>query len=114
MNVNNINPFQGLQNAFRSGSGNNSAADNQVVSESPGRSELTVVHDPPFFPIARYQRQDLIKKVKSVAADVEHSANNQGLQNTIFGNISKMSEQKTVNNVTSGKNQPGAILTIKI
>ena len=67
MNINSINPFQGLQNAFIPDGRDDSAAENrQVASVSTGQSDLTVVQDPPFFPIATYQRQDLITKVRSV------------------------------------------------
>jgi hypothetical protein len=67
MIVNNINPYQGLQNAFIPDGGNKKAADSrQVSSVSQEQSNPAVVYDPPFFPIATYQRQDLITKVRAV------------------------------------------------
>ena len=97
MNVNNINPYQGLQNAFRPDVGNASTADNrQGSSVSQRQSDVAVVHDPPFFPIATYQRQDLIKKVQAVEAGLGKNATN------------------AVRTETSENIQPGEILTIKI
>jgi hypothetical protein len=115
MNVNNINPYQGLQNAYLPDNGNDSSAENREVSSvSQGKSNLTDVYDPPFFPIARYQRQDLIKKVKSVVAEVERPAADQKLQNTPLVDESKISNPDAGKSVTPEKIQPGSILSIKI
>lgn len=37
-------------------------------------SDLNVVRDPPFFPIATYQRADLIKRVRIVEEEVQRSS----------------------------------------
>lgn len=36
-------------------------------------NNMNVVHDPPFFPIATYQRVDLVLKIKNILADIEKS-----------------------------------------
>ena len=116
MNVNNINPYQGLQNAFRPGGGNEGAGDNlEVASVSSGQSNPAVVYDPPFFPIATYQRQDLIRKV-SIRGEVEfkQSGADQGLQNTLIDNKSQSNATEKVRAAMAENIQPGAILTVKI
>jgi hypothetical protein len=117
MNVNNINPYQGLQNAFRPDGGNGGVADNgEVASASSGQSNLAVVYDPPFFPIARYQRQDLIKKAGIKGEiEVKQSGADQELQpNTHLDNKSKADATETIRVATSGAIQPGKILTVTI
>jgi hypothetical protein len=116
MNINNINPYLGTQNAIKSDSGNSSSADNiQVSSAGEGQStNLTVVTDPPFLPIATYQRQDLIKKVRSLEFKIGHEVIDQRSQNTVSDIKAKSSETDTVRTVTSEKNQLGTILSIKI
>ena len=116
MDINNINPYQGMQNALKTDGGNGLAVDNrQVSSAGEGYSkDLTVITDPPFFPIATYQRQDLIRKVKSAEVEIGHKVSEQRLQNTVADIQSKASETDAGRHVTSEKNQPGAILSIKI
>ena len=113
MMINNINPYQGLQNAVRPGGSNISSADNRLVlssgrtntflipeSESTdakllGISErinnlqkqwnLNDVQDPPFFPIATYQRMDLIGEIRSIQAEVERSSLSPELKQAVSG-----------------------------
>jgi hypothetical protein len=106
MNVNNINPFQGQQNAFRSDGGNAS------VSRG-GEPELTIVQDPPLLPIATYQRLDNIKPVRSVEAEVERSASHQKLPDAPSADIAKSNEADAPRAVTSEKIQLGTILSVK-
>jgi hypothetical protein len=117
MNINNINPYLGMQNAINSDAGNGSSADNrQVYSADEGQStNLTSITDPPFLPMARYQRANLIKKVESeVVVESEHKISDQRSQNTVSDIKAKANETDAVRTVTSKKNQPGAILSVKI
>jgi hypothetical protein len=115
MNINNINPYQGVQNAIKLDGGNGSSADNRRVSSTDEEfKNLTVVTDPPFFPIATYQRQDLIKKVEWAEVEVEHKVSDQRVQNTVSDIKAKAGETDAVRTVTSEKNQKGSILSIKV
>jgi hypothetical protein len=115
MNINNINPYQGVQNAIKPDGGNGSSAGKaQVFSAGEEFKNLTVVTDPPFFPIATYQRQDLIKKVKSAEGEAGQKVSDQRLQNALSDIKTKASEAVVVRAVTSEKNQTGAILSIKV
>lgn len=111
--INNINPYQGLQNAVRPGGSNTSSGDNRLVLSS-GRSntvlmpetksndaqllgitervsslqqrqDLNLVHDPPFFPIATYQRMDLIGEIRSIQVEIEGSSLSPELKQFISG-----------------------------
>ncbi len=116
MNINNINPYQGMQNALKSDGGNGSFADNNQIS-STGETQfknLTVVIDPPFLPIATYQRQNLIKKVEGSEIEITHKvSDDEGLQKPISDIKAKVSEMDGVRTIMSEKNQTGAIMSIK-
>ena len=114
--INNINPYQGMQNALKTESGNGSSVDNRPVSsvDEGHPANLTIVTDPPFLPIATYQRQDLIKKVKSVEYEIEHKVTEQRLHNMVADIKSKAGETDAVRTVTAEKNELGAILSVKI
>ncbi len=113
MYINNFSPYQGMQNAFRPGGSNTSSAESRQVLSS-GRSaptpsmktetnnaqslgitervnslqqqwNLTEVHDPPFFPIATYQRMELIGEIRSIQADVERSSISSELKQAVSG-----------------------------
>lgn len=113
MIVNNINPYQGMQNAIRPGGSNTSSAESRQVLSS-GRSAsaprmktethnaqslgitervntlqqqwgLNEVQDPPFFPIATYQRMDLIGEIRSIQADVERSSLSSEIKQAVSG-----------------------------
>jgi hypothetical protein len=113
MNINNISPYQGLQNAIRPGGSNTSSVESKLVLSS-GRSvpaprmktetnnaqslgiterlntlqkkwNLTEVQDPPFFPIATYQRVDLIGEIRSIQADVERSSLRPEIKQAVSG-----------------------------
>jgi hypothetical protein len=101
MIINNINPYQGLPNAFRPGNSKTSGVGDRLVSSSSSsntalmaeteandaqllgtmervnsllqREDMNLVHDPPFFPIATYQRMDLIGEIRSIQVEIEHS-----------------------------------------
>ncbi|MRR29591.1 hypothetical protein EG834_04525 [bacterium] len=102
MMINNINPHQGLQNAVRPGGSSATSTENRLVLSS-GRSktvlvpeaeaydaqllgitervnnlqqrpDLNLVHDPPFFPIATYQRMDLIGEIRSIQVEIGNSS----------------------------------------
>jgi hypothetical protein len=110
MNVNNINPYQGMQNAIRPDVGSGSSVnDNEVSSVSLG-SNPTVLIDPPLFPIARYQNPNLMKKSTPTEAEI----NDQKLQNMVLAQKLKVSENDAVRSVTSEKSQTGTILSVKI
>ena len=101
MYINQINPYQGMQNAIRPGGSQTSSDDNRMVL-SAGRTsavllaekdsvdpqllkitervatlqrnlDLTLVYYPPFFPIASYQRMDLITEMKGIGEDIAQS-----------------------------------------
>jgi hypothetical protein len=113
MMVNSINPYQGLQNAIRPGGSNTSRVETGLVL-SRGRSnpvpmpamdsrqaqaqgirervnalqnkwDLNHVQYPPFFPIATFQRVDLIGEVRSIQQDVERSSLNSELKQAVAG-----------------------------
>ncbi len=114
MNVNNINLYQGLQNAFRPERGSKEGGDiREDVSVRAGQSDIVDTYDPPFFPIATYQRQDLIKKVSIGETEVTRSGADQVLQNTSLDNKSKSDATETVRAAAENV-QTGAILTVKI
>jgi hypothetical protein len=98
MIIYNNNPYQGLQNAMRPGGLKASSSDHAQVT-LPGRVQtigdaqadavdrlliqiterintlqrnldLTLVHYPPFFPIATYQRMDMIMEIKGIGEDI--------------------------------------------
>ncbi len=113
MIVNNINPYQGMQNAIRPGGSNTSSAESRQVLSSPrsapapsmkaethnaqslGITErvntlqkqwnLTEVQDPPFFPIATYQRMDLISDIRNIQVDVERSSLSPEIKQAVSG-----------------------------
>lgn len=97
--INTIHPYQGQQNAVRPGGSNATSVESRSV-QSGGRSEtvlppemdapealmlgiaervnslqekldLNLVQYPPFFPIATYQRMDLIGEIRNIQVDVE-------------------------------------------
>ncbi len=97
--INTIHPYQGQQNAVRPGGSNATSVESRPV-QSGGRSEtvlppemdapealmlgiaervnslqekldLNLVQYPPFFPIATYQRMDLIGEIRNIQVDVE-------------------------------------------
>ena len=103
MNITNINPYQGMQNAIRPDVGSGSSA---IQSES----NPTVLIDPPLFPIARYQNPNLMKK--SVPTEAEIS--DQKSQNTVSAHKLKASENDAVRSITSEKSPAGTILSVKI
>jgi hypothetical protein len=43
-------------------------------------SNLNIVRDPPFFPIATYQRADLIKRIRIIEEEVQRSSLDNGLR----------------------------------
>jgi hypothetical protein len=113
MMINTINPYQRLQNAIRLGGSNSTSIENRpVLSSSRSRSvlipeteshqaqvlgirervnslqdkwDLNQVNDPPFFPIATYQRMDLISDVRSIRQDVQRSSLSPELKQAVSG-----------------------------
>jgi hypothetical protein len=113
MMINQINPYQGLQNAIRPGGSNSSSDDNRQVLSSDrsapapragvetssarllGIAErvnalqkqwnLNEVKDPPFFPIATYQRMDLISEVRNIQVEVERSSLSPEIKQAVSG-----------------------------
>ena len=98
MNILNIHTYQGMQNATRPAGESNTAASDRtpssVTSSSsdsfPGdirkgvvaqidslqkhvEGDLNIVRDPPFFPIATYQRADLIKRIRVIEEEIQRS-----------------------------------------
>jgi hypothetical protein len=100
MNINNINPYQGMQNAFHSEGGNSSSAGNKDVSAGiQGLSNPTVLIDPPLFPIAKYQNPNLMQKNTPTEAEVNDQK--------------KVSAAPDAGTAKSEKIQPGSVLSIK-
>jgi hypothetical protein len=113
MMINQINPYQGMQNAIRPGGPTTSSADNRMVLSSgrsntsakaeagasdaqllaiterinslQKRSDMNLVSDPPFFPIATYQRMDLIGEVRSIQVEVERSSLSPEIKQAVSG-----------------------------
>lgn len=162
MNVNVINPFQGLQNASGLSSGKTSSANSGPVASSDQSSsgifsgemgtvagqslgviarvsnlqgamdDMNVVHFPPFFPIARYQKIDLIMQIKGIQGDIAQSALPPELKQAVstdklkmdatdkeigdaIGKLFAVRDTLTRGREVSVKNtQPGSILTMKM
>jgi hypothetical protein len=162
MNISIINPFQGLQNAYRPSGGKASSVNSGPVASSDqsiggifsgelepvaGQSlgiiagisnlqgrldDLNVVHDPPFFPIASYQRIDIIMKISGIQEEIGKSSLPPEVKQSISadklkidatdkelgGAISKLfavRDTLTMGRKVSVKNtEPGTILTMKI
>jgi len=111
--INNISPYQGLQNAVRPGGSSATSIENRLVLSSgrsnsvllpeaeatdaqllgitervnslQQRSDMNLVQDPPFFPIATYQRMDLIGEIRSIQVAIEHSSLNPELKQAVSG-----------------------------
>ena len=158
--INNINPYQGLQNAIRPGGSNSSGVENRLVL-SKGRSNsvlmpetesyqaqalgirervnslqdkwnLNQVQDPPFFPIATYQRMELIGEVRNIQVDIKRSSLSPELKQSISGEKLKddatdkqianvldkiLSLRDTLSRefaVSKDKAQPGSILKLEV
>jgi hypothetical protein len=114
MMINMIHPYQGHQNAVRPGGSNATSVESKPVvsdsrSETPLLSEmdapealmlgikervnalqekldLNLVQYPPFFPIATYQRMDLIGEIRNIQVDIEKSSLSSGIKQSISGN----------------------------
>ena len=56
-------------------------------------SDLNIVRDPPFFPIATYQRADLIKRVRIIEEAVQQLGLDKGTKATL--SAGKLKEQAT-------------------
>jgi len=108
-----------------------SPLDNSLRKEDL-ESDPTVVHYPPFFPIATYQRLDLIKKAGGMEEAVQEPSQGKSTSSTAPDNISR---EKTTASELSGANgeifafhdqstgrgqpslkgkQPGSILDIEV
>lgn len=113
MIVNSINPYQGMQNALRPGGSNISGGDNRIApvadrsnpqpapqmqsSVLPAQRiaeriyllqikwDLLEIHYPPFFPIATYQRMDLIGEIRNLQEEVERSSLSPEIKREIAG-----------------------------
>jgi len=95
-------------------------------------SDPTVVHYPPFFPIATYQRLDLITKTKEMEDTLQDSLQDESIGSRISDNFSKDKVTDTEISTASGeifafrdqltgseqlsldKRQPGSILDIEV
>jgi hypothetical protein len=162
MNVNIINPFQGVQNApaLRGGktssanSGPVTAPDQSIggifsgemdtiqgqslgitasISNLQGQMEdLNVVHFPPFFPIAKYEKIDLVMKIRGIQEQIGQSSLPPEVKQSVsadklksdatdkeigdaIGKLFAVRDTLTQGRKVSVKNsQPGSILTLKI
>jgi hypothetical protein len=102
MMINNITSYQGLQNALlpadsrnsgagkraalSSGQGNPVVVQERESNQAPllgiaervnslqNKWNLNEVQDPPFFPIATYQRMELISEVRNIQGEIERSS----------------------------------------
>jgi hypothetical protein len=161
MSINMINPYQGMQNPYRpcggktanagsgtvvsagqSSGGISSGETDPVPGQSPGIAasignlrgsleNLNVVHDPPFFPIATYQRVDIILQINHIQAQIGRSSLAPEVKQAVSTvNLKKDATDKELgaaigrlfavhNTLTKGskisvKNtNPGSILTLK-
>lgn len=122
MMINQINPYQGMQNAIRPGGSQTSSDDNRMVL-SAGRTntvllaekesvdpqllkiteriatlqrnlDLTLVYFPPFFPIASYQRMDLITEMKAIGEDISQADINPMLKQATLA-VQQLSSEST-------------------
>lgn len=113
MNINSIQAPVGLQNAARPENKNSTAIESRAGSPSvqinagvisPGNGtahvqkqgvteannmaekklDALMINYPPFFPIGKYQRIDLIKKIKGVQEEVEKSSLHNDLKKTLI------------------------------
>ena len=111
--INNINPYQGLQNAVRPSGSSAPSVENRLVLSS-GRSntvlipeseaydaqllgitervnnlqqryDLNQIQDPPFFPIATYQRMDLVGEIRNIQGDIERSSLSPEIKQAVSG-----------------------------
>jgi hypothetical protein len=141
MMIQNINLYQGQQNAVRSDGANNSAPMNSgALSGEPANkpepqqvnSDLNVVRDPPFFPIATYQRADLIKRIRIVEEEVQRSSLDASVKSAIstrplntdatdkgmdsaHNRLSALRDQLTSSKpATPDQIEPGSILAVEI
>jgi hypothetical protein len=118
MNVNAVQPNQGLQNSALSADKSNAASLNKTgscvgmpgvsTSSREGRTaqfqahgittyidsiqehlDLILVHYPPFFPIGTYQRLDLIEKIRGIQEEVERSSIDESVKQTFSSEILK-------------------------
>jgi len=62
------------------------------------RLDEVLVHYPPFFPIAKYQRLDLIEKVKGIEEKLESLSIDENLKNMISGK--KLTDEATDNELS--------------
>ncbi len=162
MYINQINPYQGMQNAIRPGGSQASSDDNRMVL-SAGRTsavlipekesydpqllkitervatlqrnlDLTLVYYPPFFPIASYQRMDLITEMKGIGEDIAQSDVNPALKQGAAAAVSGLGVESTDEDIAGALDmlvavrdtlvkeraasqtevQPGSILTLEI
>jgi hypothetical protein len=102
MNITTVHPYSDLQDVIRPESGKNSSQENRR-----DHSNLVEVNDPPFFPIATYQRMDLIQKSGNSGEDkIRQSEADHGINRTV--------EVTRGNPVSAPENiRPGTILTVK-
>ncbi|WP_139198361.1 hypothetical protein [Syntrophus gentianae] len=95
-------------------------------------SDPTVVHYPPFFPIATYQRLDLITKAGGMDNTLQDSSQGKGVPSTDSGNVLKDKTTGTERSTANGEifafhdqsigreqpslngKQPGSILDIEV
>ena len=160
MMINNIIPYQGLQNAIRPGGSNTSSVEKRLALSSDRstsapmpetgsieahalgiservnalqqRHNLNQVQDPPFFPIATYQRMELIGEVRNIQVDIKRSSLSPELKQSISGEKLKddatdkqianvldkiLSLRDTLSRefaVSKDKAQPGSILKLEV
>lgn len=158
--ISNVNPYQGMQNALHPIGSNIPDGDNRVGQvrdrgKTPPTSEmqsigapamdiadriyllqikwdLLEIHYPPFFPIATYQRMDLIGEIRNLQEEIERSSLSPELKRAIAGEklrddatdaqiakiLDKMfSLRETSDRDKSGLSteaQPGAILKLEV
>jgi hypothetical protein len=162
MNIKSIQAIQVPQNAVRPADGNDATSEGrsvssagkagsgvpsigsrtpQIQSSGTGASvdnvqlllhDLITVHYPPFFPLGKYQRIELIKKVRVVQEEVDKSDIDSNLKKTHSGE--KLTDNATDKEISTaleklfelrnkitgrkpaptGKTKPGMILNAKV
>jgi len=119
--INNIATYQGLQNATRPNYSNGSSIENRLALSSGQNNtvlipeadandaqllgitervnnlqikyDLNQVQDPPFFPIASYQRMDLVGEIRNIQEDIERSSLSPALKKDI--SVQKLPDDAT-------------------
>lgn len=126
MNINSIQAFMGLQNAAQPENKNSEMIESRKASPSaqinagsasPGARTAQIqglvasidrikenlnallINYPPFFPIGKYQRIDLIKKIKGIQEEIEKSSLHNDLKKSLSN--TRLQDNESDNDISS-------------